>query len=44
MMEKYFANGLKDYKTVGLIMALSVLQNGKIPNVFRRIAAGNIYL
>ena len=36
MMEKYFANGLKehiseDYKTVGLIMALSLLQNGKIP-------------
>ena len=37
MMEKYFVNGLKehiseDYKTVGLIMALSVLQNGKIPS------------
>ena len=36
VMEKYFANGLKehiseDYKTVGLIMALPVLQNGKIP-------------
>ncbi len=36
IMEKYFDNGLKeriseDYKTVGLIMALSVLQNGKIP-------------
>jgi hypothetical protein len=36
IMEKYFDNGLKehiskDYKTLGLIMALSVLQNGKIP-------------
>ena len=35
IMEKYVDNGLKehiceDYKTVGLIMALSVLQNGKI--------------
>lgn len=34
--QKYFDNGLKehlseDYKTVGLIMALSILQNGNIP-------------
>ncbi|CAB3980212.1 leucine-rich repeat-containing DDB_G0290503 isoform X1 [Paramuricea clavata] len=36
IMEKYFNNGLRehiseDYKTVGLIMALSILQNGNIP-------------
>lgn len=36
IMEKYFDKGLKehifeDYKIVGLIMALSILQNGNIP-------------
>ena len=35
--QKYFDNGLKehlseDYKTVGIVLALSVLQNGNIPS------------
>ena len=37
---KYFDNGLKDhlandYSTIGLIMALSTLQNGSIPRFLR---------